>query len=203
MKQKYSDISGIILAGGKSTRMGVNKAFLSINGKTSLQITLEKLDKIFEHVFISSNDIALLKFPQVKIIPDIISEHGPLSGVHAGLAASTAERNLFIPCDYPLMSIEIIYYLVELNSTGKIVLPLIKNIPTYDFGIYPRSFLIEIENQLKSAEEKNPSLRKLVNPENTIFIEVEKLPFFREEYFLNMNNTDDYEKVKEIYKSNS
>ena len=202
MDQKYSDITGIILAGGKSSRMAMNKALLKIDGRTSLQIILEKVNKIFEHVLISSNDSTLITSPTATIIPDIFFDHGPLSGVHAGLTASQTQKVFFIPCDLPLMSIEMIQYLVEFISDDKNILPRIKNIPTYDFGIYSRSFLSEIEKQF-NTDGTNPSLRKLINPNNTIFVEVEKLSLFHEEFFLNMNKPEDYEKVRSLFTSHS
>lgn len=198
MKRKYLNTTGVILAGGSSLRMKVNKAMLEIEGKTAIQIIFEKLETTFEKILISSNEPTLYGFLNAQIIPDIIPNHGPLSGVHAGLTAASTKNVFFIPCDLPLMSTEMIRYFIELNSNAGIILPLIQCIPRYDFGIYERSLLTEIEKQVK--EDSNPSLRKLIKTEKTKFIEVEKLPFFHEDLFLNMNLPTDYERVKLLFK---
>ncbi|MCK9209306.1 MAG: molybdenum cofactor guanylyltransferase [Ignavibacteriaceae bacterium] len=202
MTHKYLDTTGIILAGGESSRMGMNKALLRIDDKTSIQIILEKMKKIFENVLISANEPALYGTLQTQIIPDIITNHGPLSGVHAGLSVSLTEKVFFVPCDLPLMSARMIRYFLEHNTNAEIILPKIQNIPRYDFGIFNRSVITKIEREI-NGDDPNPSLRKLVKTGNTEYIEVEKLPFFDKNFFLNMNNPAEYEQVKLLFQIQS
>ena len=84
-------LSGIILAGGQSRRMGRNKSELRLNGKTLLQIQADKLFALgIGDVMLSGADCAAL--PGTRVIPDEYAGRGPLGGLHACLKAA---RNPF------------------------------------------------------------------------------------------------------------
>jgi molybdopterin-guanine dinucleotide biosynthesis protein A len=123
LDQVKSNITAFILSGGKSSRIGTNKALLEIDGMTLIQRLTELLESFFFRVIISSNEPELYDFLGNKIIKDIIPGRGPLSGIHSALSFTTTDKNFIISCDMPFISIEMINYLIYNNSDAEIVIP--------------------------------------------------------------------------------
>ncbi len=93
MKNKRTEITAFILSGGKSSRIGTDKALLSIEGKPLVQRLVELLDSIFSEVVISSNELDLYNFTGKKIVQDIYAGRGPLAGIHSALKYTNTKRN--------------------------------------------------------------------------------------------------------------
>jgi molybdopterin-guanine dinucleotide biosynthesis protein A len=119
----HENITAFILSGGKSSRMGTNKALLEIDGKSLIQRMVELLDIIFSTVVISSNDSGLYEFLDKKIIKDIYSERGPLGGIHSTLISTNTIRNYLISCDMPFINKELIKFLCNYESEKDIIVP--------------------------------------------------------------------------------
>ncbi|MDR3305463.1 MAG: molybdenum cofactor guanylyltransferase [Clostridiales Family XIII bacterium] len=94
--------AAVILAGGRSSRMGTNKAFLRLNGKTFIEIMLEKVTA-YEEIFISSNEPDLYAFIGIPVVPDRANGLGPMEGIRASLEAADFDYVSFLPCDAPLI----------------------------------------------------------------------------------------------------
>ena len=97
--------SAAVLAGGKSSRMGVDKALLTLYDNTLAGIAIEKFknDARFSEVLLSANDEARYAFLETPVIPDSIPGQGPLQGMIACLMAAKREYTCFLPCDAPLV----------------------------------------------------------------------------------------------------
>ncbi len=127
------NITGIILAGGKSSRMGTDKGFLKLNGKLFIENIIDVLSPFVSEIIIVSNDSEYDVF-NVKRTNDLIVDAGPLAGLFSGLKASTSEKNIVLSCDIPLIHPEIIELIVaqiendseiiQIESNGK-TMPLI------------------------------------------------------------------------------
>ncbi|MDR3295821.1 MAG: molybdenum cofactor guanylyltransferase [Clostridiales Family XIII bacterium] len=108
--------TAIILSGGRSSRMGVNKAMLELNGKPLIEIMLDKV-LAFDEILVSTNtmdEYAYLEERGVRLVKDIIPHQGPLSGIHAGLSCADAECAAVLPCDMPLVPAALVRYLSEI-----------------------------------------------------------------------------------------
>lgn len=195
-------ITGVILAGGKSSRMGSDKSFLKINGELFIVRILELMRHVFEEVLISANNSEPYKSFGAPIVHDIIPSFGPLSGIYSALKYTTSEKIFVTSCDMPLISKDILKYFVSLDSEAQIILPVINSIPQYDFGVYKKSVLPEIESLISSGEEKI-SLKKLTQKVETMLITPEKLPGFYAETFLNINTIENYQRLQEILDKSS
>jgi len=115
------NITGIILAGGKSSRMGTDKGFLKLNDKLFIEHIIEVLTPYVSELIIVSNNSDYDIF-KLKRVNDIIENAGPLAGVYSGLKASKAERNIVLSCDIPLINSEVISVLIkEKNSDSEII----------------------------------------------------------------------------------
>jgi len=94
-----SGIAGFVLAGGHSRRMGRDKALLPYDGSTLLEHALEMLRTVCDEVAIAGSRDDLSRF--APVIADVFRECGPLAGMHAALAQSQTEWNLFLAVDLP------------------------------------------------------------------------------------------------------
>jgi len=94
-------ISGYVLAGGRSSRMGRDKALIALAGRPLIEHSVTKLRRICADVHILSNDPVLASF--APVVPDIHPNCGPIGGIEAALAHSGHDWNLFLPVDMPLL----------------------------------------------------------------------------------------------------
>jgi molybdenum cofactor guanylyltransferase len=199
-----NDITGIILCGGRSSRMQTNKALLKLGDKTVIEIVAAKLKSIFNEVLISDNDSKQYDFLNLPVVYDIFIGKGPLSGIHSALKYSSTKNNFIISCDIPLISIELIKYLINLNSEKSILLPKSNGRIQQLCGIYSKSVIYEIENIFKLSEkDKNikGSVYELLERASIEFIDVDELNFYYKNIFLNMNSPEDYKLIKNIYEN--
>lgn len=113
--------SGIILAGGKSKRMGQNKAKLVLDGKTLLERQIEKLRALgIDDILLSGSECPEL--PGTRVIPDRIAERGPLGGIHACMNAAKNQRCLVLSVDVPLIPRSTLAQLCKSYTNGVMVL---------------------------------------------------------------------------------
>lgn len=115
-----NSVSGVVLAGGFSSRMGRDKAGLELNGKKLIEIQVEKLREL------GIGDIMLSGYngelPGTRTVPDIYPHLGPLSGIHACLDAAKGTACLFISVDVPLIPAETLEALIAAHTGGVTVL---------------------------------------------------------------------------------
>ena len=110
--KKKSTITGIILAGGKSSRMGEDKGFLKLNGKTFMSSIIAALKPIVGEIIIVSNNSEYDVF-NLKRVADSMEDSGPLAGLYSGLLHSETENNIVLSCDVPLISSPVLKKLLE------------------------------------------------------------------------------------------
>ena len=107
----HSQLSGFVLAGGKSTRMGQDKAALSLNGRTLLEHALTALREVCSNVAILGKQELYGSFGPVY--EDLFPGCGPLGGIHAALSSSKTQFNLIIAVDTPFLAPEFLSYLAD------------------------------------------------------------------------------------------
>ena len=105
------DVSAFVLAGGKSSRMGVDKAFVEYEGQTLLARALDLAHSVASDVRIVGNRHKFSVF--APVVEDIFHDCGPLGGIHAALRASPTENNLMLAVDTPFLSLQFLRYLIE------------------------------------------------------------------------------------------
>jgi len=200
LKEKYSDITGIILSGGLSSRMGTDKALLKIGDQTIIERTRDLMSNIFENILLSTNDFESYRFLGLPMVADIYKDHGPISGVHAALVASVTNKNFFLSCDLPMMSKEMIRHIIEINSSKPISIPIALGRTQPLCGVYHKSLIPLIEKMVsdsipskKENGKSTASIKQLIEKAGAEFIETKFLSFYNEDLFFNMNTADDFE----------
>jgi len=96
-------MSGIILCGGKSSRMGRPKAFLPFEGRSFIENRLLSMQELFSEVFLVANNPDDYSHLSDDVVKDIIPNRGPLVGILSGLLVSSFEHSFVIACDMPLV----------------------------------------------------------------------------------------------------
>ena len=104
------DVATFILAGGKSTRMGADKAFVTLNGRTLLARALELARSVTADVRIVGDAVKFGAF--APVVEDVFPGCGPLAGIHAALRASSLELNLMLAVDLPFAPFALLQYLI-------------------------------------------------------------------------------------------
>jgi molybdenum cofactor guanylyltransferase len=105
------DLTVFILAGGKSTRMGTDKAFVDYGGRTLLARSLDLARSVASDVRIAGSKEKFAAF--APVVEDVIRNCGPLGGIHAALRASPSELNLVLAVDVPFVSSAFLQYLIK------------------------------------------------------------------------------------------
>ena len=200
----YTDTTGIILSGGKSSRMGTDKALLKLGDESITERMTKLMKSIFNEVFIVTNTPDDYRYLRVPLYEDIHKHKGPLSGIHSGLVHSSTNKNFFISCDLPLVSAELIKYIIEFKSDKSIRYCFAHGRSHYLTGVYSKDLIPEIENLFASnpddSEKKSEqfSIRNLINKVDAETIYVEDLSFYSDNLFFNLNTPEDFEYLKGI-----
>lgn len=158
------NITGIILAGGKSSRMGTDKGFILLDGTPFIQHIINNLKDIVDEIIIVSNNADYDQFG-IKRIPDNIKDYGPIAGVYTGLKASKTDYNLVISCDAPKVDLEVFKPLLKERNDYYDVVQYIANSRTTPLtALYHRKCLKIFKLALQNKIQK---LRFVVKQLNT------------------------------------
>jgi molybdopterin-guanine dinucleotide biosynthesis protein A len=117
MEAPSSDVTVFILAGGKSTRMGEDKAFVMLDGRSLLARALGLARSVTSDVRIVGDPAKFAAF--APVVEDIFRNCGPLGGIHAALRASPTELNLILAVDVPFVSPALLQYLIGRARASK------------------------------------------------------------------------------------
>jgi molybdopterin-guanine dinucleotide biosynthesis protein A len=176
------DVSGFVLAGGKSTRMGKDKALLEWHGRTLLEHMVQLVGTVTDPVRVVGRDE----------LPDLVAGLGPLSGIATGLENSFTDGNLFVAVDMPLLTSAFLKHLrscVE-HSSHPLLACKIGSVYPLCLGVW-RPMLPEIKRRLSSHRL---SVRALIEESGTeVISEAELLGHgFEISMFENINTEEDY-----------
>lgn len=109
-------LTGIVLAGGLSTRMGQDKAGLPWGDSDLLHTVLAKLAPICNQLVVVSNKPRTIQMPNVVIVADDYPQCGPLAGMHAGLSVTANDYNFVVACDMPYLNTAVAAYIAQAAS---------------------------------------------------------------------------------------
>lgn len=189
--------SGVILAGGRSSRMKFNKAFAEIGNKPVINLIIDKFEQFFDETIIISNEPHLFNHLGPQVYTDIYPCMGPVSGIHSGLCHSRYDQIFILGCDMPFISMDLIEHMISLLGDYDSVVPEIDSYLQPLSAVYSRK-CIPI---LKACLENN--LVKLIR----IFEEINALTLSRhelekfgivEDMFLNINDIEALGRAKQI-----
>ncbi len=147
-------MTGIILAGGKSSRIGKNKALLKIGEKQIIKLIVEKLRIAFGNVLVVANSSFDYQFLGVRIVQDIVSGKGPLGGIYTGLVTSQSEYNFICGCDMPFLNVNLLRFMSSQIDDSDIIVPVVKGFVEPLHSIYAKRCLPAIRSHLEAENLK-------------------------------------------------
>ena len=162
--------TGIILAGGKSSRMGEDKGLVLLNGKPMIQYVIEALKEVVSNIIIISNNASYNKFG-IPVYSDIIKDKGPVGGIYTGLYHSKTELNFCISCDVPMISYDFIFWLLNRSGNASITLQMCKKKVHQMIGVYSKQVL---SNFKESTEKEYLKLSQVNKDMACEIIDIEK-----------------------------
>jgi molybdopterin-guanine dinucleotide biosynthesis protein A len=180
-----------ILAGGKSTRMGTDKAFLPLKGRTLLAHALETAHALTNAVFLVGDPAKFAGFGST--IPDIFPDTGPLGGIHSALVADKAELNLILGVDMPLVTGYLLSYLIQQAqaSPAMVTVPYIAGFFQPLCAVYRKEFATVAEHALRAGKYKIDPLFQTIEIRKISSAELQEKGF-SERLFTNINTAEEY-----------
>jgi molybdopterin-guanine dinucleotide biosynthesis protein A len=193
-------MTSIILAGGKSSRLGESKALQVIGGKSLIQWVVDRLAILSTEIIIATahgETIPCSSTVRIKTVADIYPGKGPLVGVYSGLIASSGSRAIAVGCDTPFLSVSLLKYMTQIRPTFDVVVPRVKKKVEPLCAVYSKSCLAPIRGLL---ERNELSITKLFDMVKVRYIEEHKINNFDPEHlsFFNINSQDDLEGARKL-----
>ncbi len=178
--------TAIILAGGKSSRMGgEDKSLLPINNIPLIQHIAKQLSDHFDEVIIGANDSEKYNFLNLRVVPDIERDKGPLMGIYSCLMASNSDVNFITACDIPVMNLSLIHSMINLSSNADIVMPLSKeNEHEPLFAVYSKRVAKKAE---KILQENGRRIIELLKYSSYQYVD-----FDNGTWYQNLNHKEEY-----------
>jgi len=149
------EVTSIVLAGGKSLRLGKSKALEIAGGKSLIERVIQQLKQLSSHVLIATSreQFDLLVAIDAEILVDMYPNKGPLGGIYTGLMASRCSHNIVVACDMPFLNTRLLRHMVELSRDFDAVVPTLSmgNIEPLH-AVYSKACLNSIRTQLDSGQ---------------------------------------------------
>ncbi len=196
-------MSFIILAGGRSSRLGEDKCSLILAGEGLLQRVIKPLEQLGDEIILVLSPGQLEPPPllraKVKIAFDLLPGKGPLIGIYSGLKASKDPRSLVVGCDMPFLNTGLLDYLIQLSPGFELVIPRIEDKVEPLHAVYSKTCLSAIEYLFQRGIFKVSALLDLVKVR---YVEQNEIDKFDPEHlsFFNINTQSDLKKAEQIIK---
>ena len=193
---KIAGVTGVILAGGASSRMGSNKALLPYRGGRFIEAIYRLLAGLFDEVLVVTNTPDHYAFLPCRKVADIFPGMGALAGIHAGLHFAAHHRIFVVACDMPYLNDDLILYLSSLSGDEDAVIPRSHTGFEPVHAFYGGRSIIEIGNALAAGRRK---IMDALAPLQVRIVDVPELVRFDplDLSFCNINTPEDYFQLRE------
>lgn len=187
------NITGIILAGGKSSRMGTDKGLLKLNKKPFVQHSIDALKPLVSEILIVSDNSDYDEFGY-KRVEDIIKSAGPVSGIYSGLEASKTKYNLMLSCDIPMINTEVLQKLIDATDDTSDIIQAESNGKTMPLiALYKKHIKDTFKNFLEQDERRLRVVIKACNYKNVVLDEA------YQSTTLNVNTKEELKQIEDAY----
>lgn len=197
-------ISAMVLAGGKSSRLGIDKVRLTLRPKegqavdqTLLEGIVEKLLMISEEVIVVGHGEVVCDHLRARTVGDVYPGAGPLGGIYSGLQAVTFHHALVVACDMPFLNLDLLRYMINLPRDYDVLIPKWQGRLEPLHAIYSKNCLALIEGLLNRGDLKILHFFDLVRVHYVI---AEELDRYDPDHlsFLNINTLDELKRAEAI-----
>lgn len=158
MQSSDKEVTGIILAGGKSRRMGQDKGLIPYQGKSMVSYSIDLLSLFCNRILISTSNPAYKEFG-IETVPDLHAELGPMGGLFSCLKVSETTLNICLPCDIPEMKPSVLQYLLQVSDGSSCIVPCTP-LPEPLVSVYPATVLPVIGQLMNEGRYKMTDIFK-------------------------------------------
>lgn len=188
------DLTVAIMAGGKSSRMGTNKSFVSIAGKPMIEHVLAVANRLSQEIILITNEAAPYAYLGLPMYADLYPDHGPLAGIYTAVTQAKNTYSLVVATDMPWLNLELLHYMIGLKESADVIVPRWQKFPEPLHAIYSKAALPAIRHQLDQGELK---ITRFFGQVRVRFIEKEEIERFDKDgrSFSNINTPGELKKA--------
>lgn len=193
-----NDFTLAIISGGKSSRMGQNKAFVKIGGQILIERIIERTKNVGQKETIlitnSPDEYAHLKLPMYG---DIVPDSGSLGGIYTAIHHSTTSHTVVIACDMPFVSADLLRFMVSQADNADVVVPTIEGYPQGLHAIYSKNCLDPIRAKI---DAKRLKVIGFYDEVRVTYLDEAALKKYNPDglAFMNVNTPEELEKAREL-----
>jgi len=190
-------VSSVILAGGQSRRMGVNKAFLEIGGRPIIERLIEKVSLVGQEVILVTNTPHEYAHLGCSVVPDVYPGKGSLGGIYSGLRAVRNPYALVVACDMPFLNVSLLRYMITLAPEYDVIVPRTRKGIEPLHALYSKACLPAMERLLQQDHLKVTSFYSQVRVR---YVEQEEIEILDPQHlsFFNINSPYDLQWAREV-----
>ena len=151
---RLQEVTGVILAGGKSTRYGSNKAFACIDGVPLIERVIQVMGAVFENMLLITNTAEEYAHLGLPMKGDLIKGLGPMGGVYTGLKSISGESGFFVACDMPYLNAALIRRILEMRGDSDAVVPRLGAMVEPLHALYTKGCIGAIEELIRAGDRQ-------------------------------------------------
>ncbi len=193
-------VTGIVLAGGKSERLGQNKTLLELDGRSLLGRAVETMRSLCADVVVAGGIDYRDQVVPARFVSDVYREAGALGGIHAGLRASHTQYGLVVGCDMPFLNRDLLRHMIaQIGDSGggapDVVIPRLRGYTEPLHALYSRRCLGPLEQLLAQGGGRIISIFSQVSVR---YIEEAEVDRFDPRHcsFFNINTPEDWQRAQ-------
>ena len=193
-------LDGVVLAGGSSRRLGLDKAMLTFGDAPLLKIVVDRVTQVCDHVVVAVDQPERYQELRLsaKLVADAAPGLGPISGLQSGLQACDAEHILVVACDLPFLNVELLRFMADLPRTYQALVPWSESRWQPLCAIYARSCLKVVDAMVSAGGGSMHKLLDQLDVQRPDEEEIRRLDPQRLS-FLNLNERSDLDKARAIW----
>ncbi|MBD3410691.1 MAG: NTP transferase domain-containing protein [Ignavibacteriales bacterium] len=202
MSVAFPDVSAAILAGGRSTRMGRDKATLPLGDATAAKRLIELAAPLASETMLVEATPRDEEIEGARRIVDLVPESGPLGGTHAALAACRTDRLVVLSCDLLLLDAASLAAALSTSPASSALVPTIQGIRQPQLVVYRVADALPVASSLVRRRADLPksalSIRRLAAELDADELPLERTPRFDPASLTNVNTPEEYERVSRL-----
>jgi len=190
-------VSGVILAGGQSRRMGVNKAFLEFKGQPLIARVIDTVSQVGDEVILVTNAPEEYEHLGHRLVTDIFPGKGSLGGIYTGVKAARNPYTLVVACDMPFLNPSLLRYMILLSPGYDVVVPRLGREVEPLHALYAKACLPAMEAVL---QQDNLQVVSFYSQVRVRYVEQQEIEILDPNHFslFNINSPQDLEQAKKI-----
>jgi molybdenum cofactor guanylyltransferase len=188
-------LCGLVLAGGKSSRMGKDKSQCILGGRRLIDYSIDVLKHFTERIVISSNSLNPADF-DYPVFRDEVQDIGPLGGIYSAMKLFDCDYYLVVSCDMPLIHMDVLTELIKRKEDGLAVVPVYRNKIEPLCAIYSKQLLNSIDFNIQLGRY---AVRTIANENELVIVDIsDVLESIDYSPFTNINSAEELHKAEEL-----